>query len=83
LDLRYFASGAVGDITRLNYAKKLFAVPIAVIGQATVSIVAIFAKLFGGKAAARFGRTVNGRLYRMQPRRCATSLMIATATPLY
>src|SRR5713101_4315222 len=33
--LRYFASGAVGDITRLNYAKRLFAVPIAVLGQAT------------------------------------------------
>ena len=32
--LRYFASGAVGDITRLNYAKKLFQVPIAVLGQA-------------------------------------------------
>jgi putative peptidoglycan lipid II flippase len=33
--LRYFASGGVGDITRLNYAKRLFAVPIAVLGQAT------------------------------------------------
>src|SRR5207248_8764118 len=33
--LRYFASGTVGDITRSNYAKRLFAVPIAVLGQAT------------------------------------------------
>ena len=33
--LRYFASGGTGDITRLNYAKRLFAVPISILGQAT------------------------------------------------
>ena len=33
--LRHFASGGAGDITRLNYAKRLFAVPIAILGQAT------------------------------------------------
>jgi putative peptidoglycan lipid II flippase len=33
--LRYFASSGIGDIARLNYAKRLFAVPIAVLGQAT------------------------------------------------
>src|SRR5271165_4245783 len=32
--LRYFASGGAGDITRLNYAKRLFAVPISILGQA-------------------------------------------------
>ena len=32
--LRYFASGGMGTITRLNFAKRLFAVPIAVLGQA-------------------------------------------------
>src|SRR6202022_1855701 len=32
--LRYFASSSAGDITRLNFAKRLFAVPIAVLGQA-------------------------------------------------
>src|SRR5216684_8380989 len=33
--LRYFASSGIGDIARLNYAKRLFAVPIAILGQAT------------------------------------------------
>src|ERR1700686_2904745 len=33
--LRHFASSGVGDITRLTFAKRLFAVPIAVLGQAT------------------------------------------------
>src|SRR5947209_17748280 len=33
--LRHYAARGVGDIARLNYAKRLFAVPIAVLGQAT------------------------------------------------
>src|SRR5579863_4939209 len=33
--LRHYAASGVGDIARLNYAKRLFAVPIAVLGQAT------------------------------------------------
>jgi len=46
--LRYFASGVAGDITRLNYASGLFAVPIAVLGQATSQAsLPFFAKLFG------------------------------------
>ncbi len=32
--LRYFASSGIGDIARLNYAKRLFAVPIAILGFA-------------------------------------------------
>ncbi len=32
--LRYFASGGTGEITRLNYAKRLFALPISILGQA-------------------------------------------------
>src|SRR3989442_2165580 len=48
--LRYSASGAVGDITRLNYAKRLFAVPIAVLGQATSQAsLPLFARLFCAK----------------------------------
>ena len=31
--LRHYAASGVGDIARLNYAKRLFAVPIAVLGQ--------------------------------------------------
>ena len=82
--LRYFASGAVGDITRLNYAKKLFAVPIAVLGQATSQAsLPFFAKLFGEKRLREFAETVNGSIYRIAATSLlATSLMIATATPL-
>src|SRR4029077_17925147 len=64
--LRYFASGAVGDITRLNYAKKLFSVPIAVLGQATSQAsLPFFAKLFGEKRLREFSDTVNGSIYRI------------------
>jgi len=78
--LRYFASGAVGDITRLNYAKKLFAVPIAVLGQASLPF---FAKLFGEKRLREFADTVNGSIYRIAAASLlGTSFMIATATPL-
>src|SRR6478752_4325421 len=82
--LRYFASGAVGDITRLNYAKRLFAVPIAVLGQATSQAsLPFFAKLFGEKRLREFAETVNGSIYRIAATSLlATSLMIATATPL-
>ncbi len=82
--LRYFASGAVGDITRLNYAKKHFAVPIAVLGQATSQAsLPFFAKLFGEKRLPEFAETVNGSIYRIVAASLlATSLMIATATPL-
>src|SRR5437867_533460 len=64
--LRYFASGAVGDITRLNYAKRLFAVPIAVLGQATSQAsLPFFARLFGEKRMQEFAETVNGSIYRI------------------
>jgi len=33
--LRHYAASGIGDISHLNYAKRLFAVPIAVLGQAT------------------------------------------------
>src|SRR5229473_8425613 len=82
--LRYFASGAVGDITRLNYAKRLFAVPIAVLGQATgQASLPFFARLFNEKRLREFADTVNGSIYRIVAASLlATSLMIATATPL-
>jgi len=64
--LRYFASGSAGDITRLNYAKRLFAVPIAVLGQATSQAsLPFFAKLFGEKRMKEFSDTVNGSVYRI------------------
>src|SRR5882757_10252470 len=45
--LRYFASSGVGDIARLNYAKRLFAVPIAILGQAVgQASLPFFSRLF-------------------------------------
>ncbi len=82
--LRYFASGAVGDITRLNYAKRLFAVPIAVLGQATSQAsLPFFAKLFGEKRLKEFADTVNGSIYRIAATSLlATSFMMVAALPL-
>src|SRR6266852_6261241 len=82
--LRYFASGAVGDITRLNYAKRLFAVPIAVLGQATSQAsLPFFAKLFGEKRMREFADAVNGSIYRILATSLLfTSFMMAAALPL-
>ena len=82
--LRYFASGSVGDITRLNYAKRLFAVPIAVLGQATgQASLPFFARLFGEKRMREFADTVNGSIYRIVAASLlATSLMAVAALPL-
>src|SRR2546429_3609312 len=82
--LRYFASGGVGAITRLNYAKGLFAVPIAVLGQATSQAsLPFFARLFGEKRMQEFAETVNGSIYRIiATSLLATALMMATALPL-
>src|SRR5881396_3045144 len=82
--LRYFASGSVGDITRLNYAKRLFAVPIAVLGQATSQAsLPFFARLFGEKRMQEFAETVNGSIYRIiATSLLATALMMAAALPL-
>jgi putative peptidoglycan lipid II flippase len=82
--LRYFASGGIGDITRLNYAKRLFAVPIAVLGQATSQAsLPFFAKLFGEKRLREFAETVNGSVYRIVAvSLLATSWMTAASLPL-
>ena len=82
--LRYFASGSVGDITRLNYAKRLFAVPIAVLGQATgQASLPFFANLFGAKKMKEFAATVNASVYRLVAASLlATSLMTVAALPL-
>src|SRR5437763_2912347 len=82
--LRYFASSGVGDIARLNYAKRLFAVPIAVLGQATSQAsLPFFARLFGEKRMDEFAETVNGSIYRiLATSLLATSFMMAAALPL-
>jgi putative peptidoglycan lipid II flippase len=82
--LRYFASSGVGDITRLNYAKRLFAVPIAVLGQAaSQASLPFFARLFGEKRMNEFADTVNGSIYRIVATSLlATSFMMAASLPL-
>ncbi len=82
--LRYFASGGVGDITRLNYAKSLFAVPIAVLGQAaSQASLPFFARLFGEKKFGEFADTVNASIYRIVAAAVlASSFMTAAALPL-
>jgi putative peptidoglycan lipid II flippase len=82
--LRYFASGSAGDITRLNYAKRLFQVPIAVLGQAaSQASLPFFARLFGEKKLTEFAETVNASIYRIAGASLlASSLMAVSALPL-
>src|SRR5579871_553587 len=82
--LRYFASSGIGDIARLNYAKRLFQVPIAVLGQAVgQASLPFFAKLFGEKKTREFAQTVNGSVYRITALSfLASGLMMVTALPL-
>jgi putative peptidoglycan lipid II flippase len=64
--LRYFASGGVGDISRLNYAKRLFAVPISILGQATgQASMPFFASLWEQGKRKLFADTVNQTVYRI------------------
>jgi len=82
--LRHFASGGIGDIARLNYAKRLFAVPIAVLGQATgQASLPFFARLFNEKRLKEFATTVNDSVYRVAAASfLATGWMMAAAFPL-
>ena len=82
--LRHFAAGRVGDITRLNYAKRLFAVPIAVLGQATgQASLPFFARLFNEKKLKEFASTVNDSVYRVSAASfLASGWMMAAALPL-
>jgi putative peptidoglycan lipid II flippase len=73
--LRYFASDSAGAISHINYAKRLLAVPIAVLGQAVgQASLPFFARLFGEKRMPEFAETVNGSVYRI----AATSLLISS-----
>jgi putative peptidoglycan lipid II flippase len=82
--LRHYASSGVGDIARLNYAKRLFAVPIAVLGQATgQASLPFFARLFNEKKVTEFAATVNDSVYRVAAASfLATGWMMAAALPL-
>jgi putative peptidoglycan lipid II flippase len=82
--LRHYASSGIGDIARLNYAKRLFAVPIAVLGQATgQASLPFFARLFNEKRLKEFATTVNDSVYRVSAASfLATGWMMAAALPL-
>jgi putative peptidoglycan lipid II flippase len=82
--IRHYASSRIGDIARLNYAKRLFAVPIAVLGQATgQASLPFFARLFNEKRLKEFATTVNDSVYRVAAASfLATAWMMAAAFPL-
>jgi putative peptidoglycan lipid II flippase len=82
--LRYFASSGIGDIARLNYAKRLFAVPIAILGQAAgQASLPFFSRLFGEKKFSEFAATVNASVYRITAASLLiTGWMMAIALPL-
>ncbi len=82
--LRHYAASGVGDIARLNYAKRLFAVPIAVLGQATgQASLPFFARLFSEKKLKEFATTVNDSVYRVSAASfLASGWMMAAALPL-
>jgi putative peptidoglycan lipid II flippase len=82
--LRFFASHGAGDITRLNYAKRLFAVPIAVLGQATgQASLPFFARLFGEGKREEFARLVNESVYKLVAASLLVSAwMMAAALPI-
>ena len=82
--LRHYASNGVGDITRLTFAKRLFAVPIAVLGQATgQASLPFFARLFNEKKLKEFAVTVNDSVYRVAAASLlASGWMMVAALPL-
>ncbi|MGA2004943.1 MAG: murein biosynthesis integral membrane protein MurJ, partial [Terriglobales bacterium] len=82
--LRYFASSGIGDIARLNYAKRLFSVPIAILGQATgQASLPFFSRLYGERKFEEFAATVNASVYRVTAASLLlTGWMMAIAVPL-
>lgn len=82
--LRHYAANGVGDISRLTFAKRLFAVPIAVLGQATgQASLPFFARLFNEKKLDEFAATVNDSVYRVSAASLlASGWMMVAALPL-
>lgn len=82
--IRRFASGGVGEIARLSFAKKLFNVPIAILGQAvSQASLPFFARLYNEKRNKELGVSVNTSIYRIVAvSLLATSFMMAAALPL-
>lgn len=82
--LRYFASHSLGDVSRLNYSKRLFQVPIGVLGQAVgVASLPFFARLYGQRKLEDFASSVNRSISSLGAiSLLATSWMLAVAVPL-
>lgn len=82
--LRYFASGGVGDIARLNYAKRLLQVPVAVMAQAAgAAALPFFAKLFSENRLKDFAEHVNSSVYRVAAAAfLITAWMMASTLPI-
>jgi len=58
--MRYFASGNTGDISRINYAKTLFRVPVALLGQAAgQASLPFFSQLFNSGKREEFSKKVS------------------------
>src|SRR5580700_9256951 len=82
--LRYFASGGAGDISRLNDAKRRFAVPISILGQATgQASMPFFASLWEQGKRKVFADTVNQTVYRISAVSfLASAWMMTAALPI-
>ncbi|MGA3091460.1 MAG: murein biosynthesis integral membrane protein MurJ [Terriglobales bacterium] len=82
--LRHYAAKGIGDIARLNFAKRLFAVPIAILGQAAgQASLPFFSRLFEEKKFEEFAATVNASVYRITAASLLmTGWMMAIALPL-
>jgi putative peptidoglycan lipid II flippase len=82
--LRHFASDSAGAISRLNYGKRLFLVPIAILGQAAgQASFPFFARLYGEKRLREYAATVNNSVSRLASLALlASGFMITTALPL-
>lgn len=81
--LGYFAKHGTGDISRLNYAKRLFTAPMAIIGQAAgAASLPFFASLFGRGQRSEFAQAVNRSVLRLIAiSLLGSSAMIALAVP--
>lgn len=81
--LGYFAKHGSGDISRLNYAKRLFTAPMAILGQAAgAASLPFFASLFGRNQLAGYAEAVNRSVSRLIIfSLLASAAMIALARP--
>ncbi len=82
--LGYFARHGTGDISRLNYAKRLFTAPMAILGQAAgAASLPFFASLFGRRQFGSYAEAVNRSVSRLIVfSLIASAAMIALARPI-